>query len=303
MPGWPSKPRRLEAVPGLEPREVALGEHEVVLLHFVDQIAARLAEPQRGPAILRRLEAGREPLRRPIEVRGLLGIAENLVERRAVELVVRQSPADFGGEVVGIQLVVGDVDLLDLATLGEAARLADPQQLAVPIDRAADQARLAAFLVKRRPAAADSPAANRSSSRRGRRRRLRRSSSRTKFAQLALRRLGDVHWRSRDYDGGCARQPASSVGSRLSRLHLSSQLHAQAAARSPCSAHWQSDPPDHRARRRPGSLQAVRSPHGRTPPTARSRSTRGRASSPRRASCRCRRTGRARRRPGCCSRG
>ena len=80
---------RIEVIPGLESRKVALGKHEVVLLHLVHQFAARLAEPQRGPTILDRLEAGGESLGRAIEVCGLLGIAENLIERRPVELVVR----------------------------------------------------------------------------------------------------------------------------------------------------------------------------------------------------------------------
>ena len=100
-----------EAVPSLEAGEVALGEDEVILLHFVDQLAAGFAEPQRGPTILSRLEAGAEPLGRAIEVRGLLGIAEDLVERRSVELVVREPPGNFGGEVVAVEFVVGDVDL------------------------------------------------------------------------------------------------------------------------------------------------------------------------------------------------
>ncbi len=59
-PRLPVKSLRLQAAPRQKPAEVALGEHEVELLHFVDQVAAGFAQPQRGPAVLDRLEAGRE---------------------------------------------------------------------------------------------------------------------------------------------------------------------------------------------------------------------------------------------------
>ena len=152
MPGWPLSRLGLKPRQRLKAAEIALGEHEVILLHFVDQLAARLAEPQRRPAILRRLEAGADAAGRAVEVGRLRRVAENLIERGAAELVVRQSPGDFGGKAVGVQLVVGDVDLFDLAAFWEAARLAEPQQLAIPIGGAADQARLAAGLVESDPA-------------------------------------------------------------------------------------------------------------------------------------------------------
>ena len=94
------EPLRLEPRHSLEPAEVALGKNEVVLLHFIHQVAAGFAKPQRRPTILRRLETGCHSPGRAIEVRRLGRIAENLVDRWAIEFVVRQPPGDFGGEVV-----------------------------------------------------------------------------------------------------------------------------------------------------------------------------------------------------------
>src|SRR6476660_6705054 len=73
------RPLRLQTAPRQKSAEVALAEHEVELLHLIDQLTTGFAQSQRSPTILNRLEARSKALGRAIEVRCLHGIAENLV--------------------------------------------------------------------------------------------------------------------------------------------------------------------------------------------------------------------------------
>src|SRR5258705_1860252 len=92
------KSLRLQTAPRQKPAEVALAEHEVVLLHFIDQLTTGFAQSQRGPTILNRLEAGRKALGRAIEIGCFRRVAENLVQRHIRELIFRLPPGDFGVE-------------------------------------------------------------------------------------------------------------------------------------------------------------------------------------------------------------
>ena len=86
--------RRLEAVPGLKSREVALGEHEVVLLRLRRPTRGSLCEAAAQPSDI---ATGSNPAAKRFAIRSkirrLLGIAENFVERRAanLSLVSRQA--------------------------------------------------------------------------------------------------------------------------------------------------------------------------------------------------------------------
>src|SRR5258705_841704 len=91
------KSLRLQTAPRQKPAEVALAEHEVVLLHFIDQLTTGFAQPQRGPTILDRVKARCKALGSAIEIGRFYWIAENLVERYFVELVFRQPPGNFDG--------------------------------------------------------------------------------------------------------------------------------------------------------------------------------------------------------------
>src|SRR6476620_6037991 len=148
-PRLPVKPLRLQTTPRQKPAKVALAEHEVELLHLIDQLTTGFAQAQRGPTILDGVEAGRETLGCAFEISRLYGITENLVERYFGKLVFRQPPGNFGGEAVAVQLVVGHMHLLDRPALGKLARLAETEQLAIPIGRTADEAGFTARIVKR----------------------------------------------------------------------------------------------------------------------------------------------------------
>src|SRR3954463_11917693 len=86
------KSLRLQTAPRQKPAEVALAEHEVVLLHLVDQLTTGFAQSQRGPTILDRVKARCKALGSAVEIGRLHGIAENLVQRYFGKLVFRQPP-------------------------------------------------------------------------------------------------------------------------------------------------------------------------------------------------------------------
>src|SRR5262249_215448 len=129
--------------------EIAFAEHEMILLHFIHQIAAGLSQPQRRPPILGWLEPRRKPLRGTIEVGRLGRIAENLVERYIGKLVFRQPPSNLGGEAVAIAPILGHVHLVDLPALRKLTRLTISQQFTVPVDWAPDESSRAAGYMKR----------------------------------------------------------------------------------------------------------------------------------------------------------
>src|SRR4051794_27231911 len=86
----------LQTAPNDKPAEVALAEHEVVLLHFINQLTASLSQSQRCPTILNRLEARRESIGGTIKVGCFHRITKNLVERNFGKFVFRRPPGDFG---------------------------------------------------------------------------------------------------------------------------------------------------------------------------------------------------------------
>src|SRR3954451_10521879 len=99
-PRLPIQPMRLQPAPRQKPAEVALAKHEVVLLHLIDQLTTGLAQSQRGPTILNRLESGSKPLRSAIEVSRFRRIAKDLVQRHIRKLIFRHPPGDFSGKAV-----------------------------------------------------------------------------------------------------------------------------------------------------------------------------------------------------------
>src|SRR3954470_17457043 len=71
------KSLRLQTAPRQKPAEVALAEHEVVLLHFIDQLTTCFAQSQRGPTILNRFKAWSETLGHAVEVGCFHWVTEN----------------------------------------------------------------------------------------------------------------------------------------------------------------------------------------------------------------------------------
>src|SRR6476661_4763697 len=66
----------LQTAPGQKPAEVALAEHKVILLHFVNQLAACFSQPQCGPTILDWFKTRSKALGSAVEIGRLHGIAE-----------------------------------------------------------------------------------------------------------------------------------------------------------------------------------------------------------------------------------
>ena len=110
MPGWPASRvglKRCHAWKRVKSRLVNMKWY-----CFTSSTRSRLALRSRSAA--QRYCDGSKPGAKRLAVRSkkaaFVGIAENFVERRVAELVARESPGDLGGEAVGVQFVVGDVD-------------------------------------------------------------------------------------------------------------------------------------------------------------------------------------------------